>query len=490
MQRFVIWLSLYKDHLFGRHNKPTELADYNSQPKKNDFLLKFLVSTICGLIVALAILGFISVKYPFMQVSLLGRNVGGPNSYPQIQKQLQEEVNNYSIKVKDSDTEPTNAYSLEEAGLEANWQATFEVVNEYKNPSNPIKRLAFWEKKKVDLRYSINDKKFNDFIATKMTRIVKAPVNANIVIDNGTITVTPDSTGQILSIDSPREFLLKKTGSLDNYVIVLQIKSMPAKITAKDAEQTKVKLDALVSKPVVFTIASKKITASPNDIASWIDIHQAEEDKTFDFAINSGRILDYLNRISRPYVSPPKNAVILPNSGSRVLIAGKNGMDIVDKEKVASEVAEKVISAKSIERALPVAYQNYKTIQAVPYDKWIAVDLVNKRMYAYEKTELVNTFLVSAGAPATPTVVGSYKIYRKIPSQTMSGPNADGSRYVQPNVQWVNYFYKDYAIHGNYWRPVSYFGNINSSHGCVGVVNDDAAWIYDWAPVGTEVITF
>jgi len=70
----------------------------------------------------------------------------------------------------------------------------------------------------------------------------------------------------------------------------------------------------------------------------------------------------------------------------------------------------------------------------------------------------------------------------------MSGPNTDGSRYVQPNVPWVNYFYRDYAIHGNYWRPTSYFGNVNSSHGCVGLLTNDAAWLYAWAPIGTAVV--
>ncbi len=111
-------------------------------------------------------------------------------------------------------------------------------------------------------------------------------------------------------------------------------------------------------------------------------------------------------------------------------------------------------------------------------------------MYAYEKTNLMRTFLVSAGEPGTPTVLGQYAIKTKVAKQDMRGQNTDGSRYSQTNVQWVNYFHQDYAIHGNHWRPTSYFGNINSSHGCVGIVNSDAEWIYNWAPVGTPVIVY
>jgi lipoprotein-anchoring transpeptidase ErfK/SrfK len=101
---------------------------------------------------------------------------------------------------------------------------------------------------------------------------------------------------------------------------------------------------------------------------------------------------------------------------------------------------------------------------------------------------LVHTFLVSAGAPKTPTVLGKYAIYSKLRSQDMTGNNADGSRYFQPAVPYVNYFYGGYAIHGNYWRPDSWFGNINSSHGCIGVNVSDGAWIYNWAAIGTPVI--
>ncbi|MEK7059829.1 MAG: L,D-transpeptidase, partial [Patescibacteria group bacterium] len=79
-------------------------------------------------------------------------------------------------------------------------------------------------------------------------------------------------------------------------------------------------------------------------------------------------------------------------------------------------------------------------------------------------------------------------IYAKHAQQDMRGNNVDGSRYFQPHVRWINYFYKDYAIHGNYWRPLSYFGNINSSHGCVSLVDGEAEWIYAWASIGTPVI--
>jgi len=97
--------------------------------------------------------------------------------------------------------------------------------------------------------------------------------------------------------------------------------------------------------------------------------------------------------------------------------------------------------------------------------------------------------LISAGAPETPTPLGQYKIYAKFTRQDMRGFNPNGTKYFQPNVQWINYFYAGNAIHGNYWRPTSWFGNRNSSHGCVSLPNDEAKWVYDWTPIGTPIVT-
>jgi lipoprotein-anchoring transpeptidase ErfK/SrfK len=60
-----------------------------------------------------------------------------------------------------------------------------------------------------------------------------------------------------------------------------------------------------------------------------------------------------------------------------------------------------------------------------------------------------------------------------------------GPGYDLPNVQWVMYFYRDYSLHGAYWH--NNFGQ-PMSHGCVNMRNEDAKWLYDWAPEGTSVM--
>ena len=113
-------------------------------------------------------------------------------------------------------------------------------------------------------------------------------------------------------------------------------------------------------------------------------------------------------------------------------------------------------------------------------ERWIEVNLTEQRVYAWEGDALANSFLVSTGTWATPTVTGTFKIWNKTRIQAMSGPG-----YYLPNVPFVMYFYKDYGFHGTYWH--NNFGT-PMSHGCVNMRTTDANWVFDLANVGTWVI--
>ena len=112
--------------------------------------------------------------------------------------------------------------------------------------------------------------------------------------------------------------------------------------------------------------------------------------------------------------------------------------------------------------------------------KHFVVDLSEQRIYAYDGESLLMTTLVSTGVAKYPTVTGLYHIYRKYDSQRLRGPGYD-----LPNVPYVMYFYKGYAIHGTYWH--SNFGT-PMSHGCVNLPTPEAGWAYNWAPTSTPVL--
>ncbi|HEV2753786.1 MAG TPA: L,D-transpeptidase, partial [Solirubrobacteraceae bacterium] len=76
----------------------------------------------------------------------------------------------------------------------------------------------------------------------------------------------------------------------------------------------------------------------------------------------------------------------------------------------------------------------------------------------------------SSGARSTPTVTGSFRVYRKQP-----GTNALGM------VHSV-YFIRGYALHG--YKSVPTYP---ASHGCLRLPVPDARSVYDWARIGTRV---
>jgi lipoprotein-anchoring transpeptidase ErfK/SrfK len=112
-------------------------------------------------------------------------------------------------------------------------------------------------------------------------------------------------------------------------------------------------------------------------------------------------------------------------------------------------------------------------------ERWIDVDLSDQMVFAFVGDQIVNSFLVSTGTSAHPTVTGSYHIYVKYFYDDMTGPG-----YYLPDVPYVMYFYKGYSLHGTYWHHN--FGT-PMSHGCVNMYTPDAEWLFNWASVGTLV---
>lgn len=118
--------------------------------------------------------------------------------------------------------------------------------------------------------------------------------------------------------------------------------------------------------------------------------------------------------------------------------------------------------------------------------KWIEVDLTHQYLRAWEFDQKVFGEYISSGVPDHPTPTGTFHIFAKLRYDDMTNGLAGQPDYYNlPNVPWVMYFLAGgYALHGTYWHHN--FGNV-MSHGCVNMTIDGAAWVYNWAPMGTTV---
>jgi lipoprotein-anchoring transpeptidase ErfK/SrfK len=125
--------------------------------------------------------------------------------------------------------------------------------------------------------------------------------------------------------------------------------------------------------------------------------------------------------------------------------------------------------------------------------RWIDLNLTHQVVVAYEGQNPVRVARTSTGRPGWDTAPGSYSIQRRVDNETMNstsliGLDASRASYKVDNVRWTQYFSSDgKALHENYWKPRDEFG-IPSSHGCAGLVAEDALYFWNWADIGVPII--
>jgi hypothetical protein len=80
---------------------------------------------------------------------------------------------------------------------------------------------------------------------------------------------------------------------------------------------------------------------------------------------------------------------------------------------------------------------------------------------------------ISSGKPSTPTILGQFHVYSKVPG------------YLPDGMFFSNFFTGGYAIHG--YNPAP---DYPASHGCMRVPIQDAISIYNWLQIGNGVDTY
>ncbi len=104
------------------------------------------------------------------------------------------------------------------------------------------------------------------------------------------------------------------------------------------------------------------------------------------------------------------------------------------------------------------------------HGRHIEADLSRQVIALVAGGRVQRVYPVSSGAPSTPTVRGSFKVYSKTP-----GTNAKG-------MVDSAYFIGGYATHGYPSVPV-----FPASHGCLRVPIPDARSLFNWIAIGTPV---
>ncbi len=399
-----------------------------------------------------------------------------------LQRDVQQASANYRLSIA-YPNHSTKAFPLAAIGLQPDIARSLQAL--HKNQHSWRHRFAWWQPVHITILGVIHSSTLSQFTSRDATIVTVPPHDASLHITNGVASLDAEMPGKAYGPADADQTILEAAQQMQTKPVTMQPIALAPTITMQKLLPVQAKLTAILRQKITIHIAGQVITPSAVDIGGWLTLTN-DNAAGVAIGIDNNQVRRYFDALASSYTQPAKPQIL--DVSGEILSEGQQGLQVSNTQNTADTLSSNLLNHTSQDLALTTTATPFRTITAPTTGKWIEVNVATKQLYAYDQGELVRNYSVTAGAPATPTILGRFAIYAKYVSQDMFGENVDGSRYFQPHVPYVNYFYADYAIHGNYWRPASYFGLVNSSHGCVGIPVDDSAWLYAWAPIGTPVI--
>jgi peptidoglycan hydrolase-like protein with peptidoglycan-binding domain len=118
-----------------------------------------------------------------------------------------------------------------------------------------------------------------------------------------------------------------------------------------------------------------------------------------------------------------------------------------------------------------------------PYTFVTVSESIPETLEVHRGRHVVLSSPANTGVPGATTELGTFPIYARYVSTTMTGTNPDGSHYSDPGVPWVNYFNGGDAVHG---FPRASYGT-PQSNGCVELPIGTAAQVFPLLSIGDLV---
>ncbi len=119
-----------------------------------------------------------------------------------------------------------------------------------------------------------------------------------------------------------------------------------------------------------------------------------------------------------------------------------------------------------------------------PYTFVTVSESIPETLEVHQGSHVALSSPANTGVPGATTEQGTFPIYARYVSTTMTGTNPDGSKYSDPGVPWVNYFNGGDAVHG---FPRASYGT-PQSNGCVELPIGTAQRVFGMLSIGDLVI--
>ena len=332
----------------------------------------------------------------------------------------------------------------------------------------------------------------------------KAGADASVRLARGgrSFVVVPAVQGKTVDRASFQDVVAGAARDLSSATTTVRFVDAVPEVTTAAAQRVADRANALVARSVTVDDGEEEHAASTATKASWVTVPSA------DGALGTPTV--DVAKVQSWVDGAAKDAKVAPTAGVRnvgdsgtvraVVREARDGRVVSNSADVAKAATQALTARRDYTgdfeyRKVPATWTDRRVAAgaerlaypAARGEKWVDVDLSRHTMTAYVGADVASGPIAMVnGAAETPTVVGTFHVYAKNPKMTMRGDNADGTRYETEDVPWVSFFHRGYALHGAPWR--STFG-YTGSHGCVNLPVGEAKWVYDFAPIGTPVVT-
>lgn len=435
-------------------------------------------------------------------VTILGESVTG-QSRDAVVKSISDRAAEITVDVKLDGKSTT--YTLNELGIEVDAEATADAA--FTDNAHFGSRLqALLNERDVAIVVVADDSKANAVVDQLIAETgVPAHDAAVTVSEDGQFTVTPAQAGRSVDASSVVKAATVAAGTLTPATVELVTEEVQPVISTEQAQSVADAANALVMLDI--NISGRVDSHAPSAVqkANWLSIPVSEAGLAQP-VLNDAAITEWVTSAGQATELDVVNGVRNVNSNGTVVSTAKEGTKGYKVNNVAA-IAEAVVVAlhagqpytgtltydtvePTYENRVIAAGAENLVYQAAPGEKWIDLNLGNNTVTAYQgATVAMGPAYIVPGMPGMETPTGTFNVYLKYASQTMRGTNLDGTAYVAPDIPWVTYFTGSIAFHGAPWRDSFGWSGPGGSHGCVNMTLEGSKFIYDWAPMGTVVVS-
>ncbi|WP_257210277.1 L,D-transpeptidase family protein [Actinomyces ruminis] len=464
-----------------------------------------MVSSLAAALLLIGVGGYAYAEH-YADVAVPGTTVAGTDvagmSRDEIVKAIEAKADAATVTIT-GDAEATA--SLTDLGTTINAEATADAA--MSRGADVIDRFkALLGGADIEVVTASDDAVLEDYASGLVPEDQAKAKSASVVLNSDVNTFEVSASSEGVSVDTTdlAQAAARAASTLSPTTVDLAYVNTAPAVSDADAQAVADTANQWIAQDVTITNAdgTEFYSADTATKASWVVVTE-NLDAAPTLSIDSEQVAEWVSTQAATANIEPVIGQRNVNSSGQVVatsVEAVAGQTVNNAETITTAITESLSSGEAYsgtfemttgeeqweEREIADGAEDL-AYQAAEGEKWIDINLSAKTVTSYEGATVVRgPVTIVDGAAATPTVTGTYHVYLQYETQTMRGQNADGTDYETENVPWISYFYEGYALHGAPWWSSWGF---SASHGCLNMPVDEAKWIYDWAEIGTTVVS-